>query len=304
MPTPPPSPSKGDRALGATPRATPLQLDLARRIAQDIVDGTIGLGDHLTEESLAAQFQVSRTPVRGALRLLAEQDAIAYRPNAGYFVERMPAAVPDFGQGISGDDLYRMLVDARARKDLPDTLIEKDLLQQYQVNRSLLAKVLMRMTADGLIGKRQGHGWQFMPSLESPEALKDSYRFRMIVECAGLLEPTFAVDPAQLQRSREAHERLVADHGATPTAADFFALNTAFHEMLARFSGNRFVLQAVQQQNQLRRLEEHAAFFRLDRQQDSCREHLQIIEALEKNDPEWAAAMMRRHLSTARDMSV
>jgi DNA-binding GntR family transcriptional regulator len=73
--------------------------------------------------------------------------------------------------------------------------------------------------------------------------------------------------------------------------------------MLARFSGNRYILQAVQQQNQLRRLEEHAAFYRDARFANSGSEHLQIIEALEAGDQEWASQLMRRHLKTSLQVS-
>jgi len=283
--------------------ASPLQIDLARRIARQVAEGELAPGAHLAEETLASHFAVSRTPVRAALRLLAGHGLIRYRANSGYFVEAPAhgAAVPDFGEsGMGGDELYRELVDGRARKQLPDTLTEKELLRAYPVSRSLLAKTLTRMAADGLIEKRAGHGWRFLPSLETPEALAESYRFRMIVECGALLEPAFEADKAHVARCRKAYEQVIADGGASLSPAGFFALNTSFHEMLARFSGNRFIVQAVQQQTQLRRLEEHAAFYREIDLVEACREHLQILDALELGDREWAAALMRRHLLSAR----
>ncbi|MDR3383036.1 MAG: GntR family transcriptional regulator [Cupriavidus basilensis] len=294
------------RKRSAPVRVSPLQIDLARRIARQVVEGELQPGAHLAEETLAAQFEVSRTPVRAALRLLAERGLIAYRANSGYFVEAKAEGmeVPDFGEsGMGGDELYRQLVDGRARKLLPDTLTEIDLLRTYPVSRSLLTKTLMRMMADGLVEKRAGHGWRFLPSLETPEALAESYRFRMIVECAGLLEPTFAVDPVQMDRCRKAYEQVIEQGYTNLSPGEFFSLNTSFHEMLARFSGNRFILQAVQQQTQLRRLEEHAAFYRQINLIEACQEHLQIIDALALGDREWASALMRRHLVTARDLS-
>jgi DNA-binding GntR family transcriptional regulator len=283
-------------------RMSPLQLDLAERIGREIIAGELHAGQHLTEEWLGTRFEVSRTPVRAALKLLAQFDMIEYRPNAGYFVRTgvVGRAMPDFsGTGVTSDELYRTLVADRARKLLPDAVTDKELLSRYQVSRSLMNKTLVRMSADGLIEKRKGQGWRFLPALETPEALAESYRFRMLIECGGLLEPTFSADPTQLQRCIDAHQRLMQlpDGALSPT--EFLSLNAAFHEMLARFSGNRFILQAVQQQNQLRRLEEHDAFYRLGRLQESCNEHLQILHAVEKNDLEWAAALMRRHLSTA-----
>ncbi len=289
----------------APARPTPLQVDLARHIARDIAARRYAPGDHLSEEALAADYEVSRTPVRGALRLLASQGLISHRPNSGYTVaDNAAAAAPAIeGAGPTLDELYRRLIDDRASRGLPETFTERDLLQRYDAPRSLLAKTLLQLSADGLIEKRKGHGWQFAPSLESAEALAESYRFRMTIECAGLLEPTFRLDRPALARMRAAHEALIQRPDADISATEFFALNASFHEMLARFSGNRYILQAVQQQNQLRRLEEHAAFYRDARFVNSSSEHLQIIEALEAGDQEWASQLMRRHLKTSLQAS-
>lgn len=285
----------------APARPTALQVDLARLIAQDIVARRHAPGAHLSEEALAASYEVSRTPVRGALRLLATQGLITHRPNSGYTVaENAAQASPAIaGAGPTQDELYRRLIADRATRVLPDQFTERELLQRYPAPRSVLAKALLRLSADGLLEKRKGHGWQFAPSLENREALDESYRFRMTIECAGLLEPTFRLDRNALERMRAAHEALIQRDDAGISAAEFFGLNAAFHEMLARCSGNRYILQAVQQQNQLRRLEEHAAFHREARFVDSSNEHLRIIAALEAGDQEKASQLMREHLSTS-----
>ncbi len=289
----------------APARPTPLQVDLARLIAQDIVARRYTPGTHLSEEALAAGYQVSRTPVRGALKLLATQGLITHRPNSGYTVadNAVLADAAITSTGPTQQELYRRLIDDRAARVLPDPFTERDLLQRYGAPRSVLTKALLQLSADGLLEKRKGHGWQFAPSLESRAALDESYRFRMAIECAGLLEPTFKLDRDALARMRSAHEALAERDEADISATEFFALNASFHELLARFSGNRYLLQAVQQQNQLRRLEEHAAFHRDARYIGSTREHLQIIDALQAGDQERAAQLMRHHLQASLQAS-
>ncbi len=283
-------------------RPTALQVDLARQIADDIAAGRHPVGEHLSEEALAKRYAVSRTPVRGALALLAAQGLIAHRPNSGYTVAALTAQAPlPSLRGPTQAELYRRLIDDRARRELPETFTESELHQRYGAPRAVLAKTLLQLSADGLIEKRKGHGWQFAPSLDSAEALAESYRFRMAIECAGLLEPEFRLDRPALARMRADHEALL--RRGDVSAAEFFALNTAFHELLARCSGNRHILQAVQQQNQLRRLEEHAAFYRAARYADSSAEHLRIIEALEAGDNDWAAQLMRQHLKASLQAS-
>lgn len=284
-------------------RPSPLQLDLANRLIQKITTGELPAGTHLTEEGLANQFDVSRTPVKAALRLVAAQELLEYHVNSGYFVSTnagMGKAAEMAVDGVSSDTLYLRLIDDRTNNLLPDTMTETDFLAHYSVSRSLLRGTLVRMAADGLIEKRRGQGWNFSPAIGSPELMAESYKFRVMVECGGLLENAFKIDAVQLQNSRLAHEKLLSQTPAEYSTLAFFSLNAAFHEMLARFSNNRFVLQAVQQQNQLRRLSEDIAAHLAPRQIDSCKEHLQIIQALESDNREWASALMRHHLSIAR----
>jgi len=285
---------------------SPLQLDLARRLGAMIAGGEFAAGTHLSEPSLCGRFGVSRTPVRAALRLLARYRFVELRPGAGYAVAKGAQArrLPAPGKiGLTPEELYRNLVDARARRLLPDALSERGILARFPVPRSLLAKTLVTMVADGLIEKRRGHGWRFLPSLGTADAIAESYRFRLTIECAGLAQPTFRAEPERLRRARELHERFLALPEERQTVPEFLQLNAAFHEMLAQFSGNRFILQATQQQNQLRRLDEHAQIFRHRRMPESCREHLQIMDAIESGDQEWAAALMRHHLTVARNLS-
>jgi DNA-binding GntR family transcriptional regulator len=281
---------------------SPLQLELAERIGKEIRDGSLAVGAHLTEESFGTRYGVSRTPVRAALKLLAGRHMIEYRANAGYFVNEGGAQVDldDLSNGsVTVDDLHKSIVVDRIREVLPETITEKELLSRYPSPRSLMTKTLMRMASEGLIIKRTGHGWQFLPSLGTAKAMAESYRFRMIIECNAFLEPTYKVDEALLQRVKEAHQRLLDAPENVPSAGEFFALNAAFHEMVARFSGNRYILQAMQQQNNLRRLDETAAYYRVLRVQDSCTEHLEIIHAMEQDDRELASALMRHHLKIA-----
>jgi GntR family transcriptional regulator of vanillate catabolism len=56
------------------------------RLRHMIMTGELAGGDRLLEISLSDQLQVSRTPVREALIILAEDGLVEYRPNRGYVV--------------------------------------------------------------------------------------------------------------------------------------------------------------------------------------------------------------------------
>ncbi|MDD3483457.1 GntR family transcriptional regulator [Azovibrio restrictus] len=60
--------------------------EVCRQIADAIVLGELAPGARLDEVSLAERYQVSRTPVREALKQLATMGLVEYRPNKGSVV--------------------------------------------------------------------------------------------------------------------------------------------------------------------------------------------------------------------------
>ncbi len=67
-----------------TPKS--LAIRIAQRLREAITDGQFPLGSMIPEESLAASFGVSRTPVREALGQLQLQGLVVIRPQRGSYV--------------------------------------------------------------------------------------------------------------------------------------------------------------------------------------------------------------------------
>lgn len=66
--------------------------DIALALEEAIVSGEIPPGSTLRQEHLSEQFQVSRTPVREALRRLAALGLVSFEPNRGVRVRSISAA--------------------------------------------------------------------------------------------------------------------------------------------------------------------------------------------------------------------
>ncbi len=62
--------------------------EIRRGLAERIISGTLPPGTALDESQIAAEFAVSRTPVREALRLLAASGLVAQRPHAKALVAK------------------------------------------------------------------------------------------------------------------------------------------------------------------------------------------------------------------------
>jgi len=63
---------------------------LAEHLRQALLDGKFAPGSRLNEVHLSQQLQVSRTPVRAALHLLAGEGLLRYQANKGFVVRLFP----------------------------------------------------------------------------------------------------------------------------------------------------------------------------------------------------------------------
>lgn len=280
----------------------PLILQLANRIVDRIHSQGFPEGVHLVEQEMANAFQVSRSPVREALKVLEDKNIVVYRPNRGFFLARSWQEIPklDVDIPLSEEEAkYRQIAEDRIRGNLQGHVSEAELMARYGISRVRLMKILMRMTQEGWLERRPGHGWNFKPILEDAKALDQGYRFRMLIEPAAILEPSFKIDPILFDRlKREQNEIL---HAPIDARAPFrlFETGSRFHECIVACSGNRYFAEAVQHINRLRRLIEYS--LKVDETRvEPYREHIEIMSLLERGKRTAAAAFLKDHIDEAR----
>jgi DNA-binding GntR family transcriptional regulator len=79
--------SAEDMTIALSLDVPPSRTDVAvARIRAAIVDGTLGLGQQISESALAASFGISKTPVREALMRLQQEGLVTIQPRRGTFV--------------------------------------------------------------------------------------------------------------------------------------------------------------------------------------------------------------------------
>lgn len=280
-----------------------LQIEIARQVVTLAVQENWQLGARISDFALAKQLGVSRSPVRAALALLTGRGLFTHEAGRGYMLTRIPneAEEEDSPAPSEMETLYRRVMADRAAGSLADEVSEAALTERYGVSRGAIRKVLLRFAADGLVRRLRGHGWGFAEGLASEEVVAESYRFRLIVECSALRESGFKADPQELANLRAAQESILTAAVGTIRRDHWFGVNAQFHETLASWSRNRFLVQAVRQQNSLRRMTEYADFDKLSgaRIHNACREHIAILDALADGDIEFAEALLRRHIERA-----
>ncbi len=260
-------------------------------------------GHHLTEQAFEKVLGTSRSPVRGTLSHLAQLGIVHQRSPSRELFLQMDASeivMPVAGFNPESDDeAYLALARDRLHGILEQVVAEADLMRRYNLTRPRLSRILDRAANEGWIERRASKGWQFKPMIDGVEAYRESYELRRLIEPSAMMLPSFVLDSRVLSRLRDQQQALVGGGCASASHVELFVANTTFHETLAGLSNDRFVVQAVVRQNQLRRLIEYREINDRARVRRQCEEHLAIITFLERGERGEASALLARHLDNA-----
>ncbi|GAA4378793.1 GntR family transcriptional regulator [Paeniglutamicibacter cryotolerans] len=125
----------------------PLAVRVYERMASEIVDGTLKPGTALIQEHVAAQYGVSRTPVRDALTQVTLEGLASLVPGSGYVVNELTSqdvsnvfevryALEELAvrQAI-GHHTPKQLVRLRALIDEFETIDPDDAEEQFQLGK-------------------------------------------------------------------------------------------------------------------------------------------------------------------------
>ncbi|GGZ45055.1 GntR family transcriptional regulator [Streptomyces bluensis] len=281
-----------------TPMATRL-VDLMRRRGLEE-------GAHVTEQWAADELDVSRTPVRKAMLFLAEVGILDRVPNRGFFLARDAGTLsrPDLGEGEDVEQAaYFEIADDYVGGRFTGSFTAADISRRYRLTPRQADRVLSRMEGEDLVRRRTGgRGWEFQHVMATVDAHDQSYRFRMIIEPAALLEPGFTVDAEAFAHHRQQQEALLHGDILLLPRAELFQVNASFHEMLVGCSGNQFLFDAVRRQNRLRRLIEYRHQLDRSRLAGQAREHLRLLDLVESGDLKEASAFLSAHLDKVRSI--
>jgi len=278
-----------------------------RSIASQIVEliQTEGLetGSHLPAQMLADRLRVSRSPVNEALALLHEKGIVRRERNRGFFVaQAVTGSLADVvGQlGLAESDVvtntYFRIADDRLKALLPDDFTELLIKNRYELTNAQLNAVLGRIAREGWAERKPGYGWQFSSMLTTPDSLLQSYRLRIALEPAALLEPGYWLDPKIIERCRAAEHHLLAGGIETDTADQIHDRGVRFHESLVEASGNSFFIDTIRRVNRVRRLLSYRSTQNRARYVEHCKQHLHILALLEQERNDEASEALREHL--------
>lgn len=285
-------------------KTSPLVQKLAARILEISRRENHAVGHRLMEQTLSDALGVSRSPVRKALQFLETTGAVQSVPNRGFQLARQLAG-PEHLELLAASDLedeiYLRIANDRINGLLAEDFIETDLASQYGLAKPQVQRVLNRMARENLVDRKAGgRGWTFRPLLGNTESHRESYRFRMIIEPAALLEPGYQVDLDELEKCRIEQRDLLDGGIERCTPAELYRAGVHFHETLVAGAHNSLLLDALKTVNQMRRVLEYGTRLDRSRLHTQCQEHLQLIELLKQGERMEASLFLRQHLNAAR----
>ena len=174
---------------------------------------------------------------------------------------------------------------------------EQALADLFDVSRTMVREALMQLQARGFVEVRSRRGWYVVePSVEDA---RDAFAARRVVEAGILTPPT---DPPEegrpLQQVARALRRHIEDEKQAIQEADLATrafLLADFHVCLAENLGHRLLCNVLRDLTARTTLA--ATLYQSTHEaQQSCAEHLAIVEALEVGDLVLARQRMLDHI--------
>lgn len=200
--------------------------------------------------------------------------------------------------GARPEQIADAIVDAiRAGKLAPgQRLGEQALASLFGCSRTLVREALARLAARGMVEVSARRGWFVVQP--SREHAQEAFAARQVIE-TGLLQSLGApLKPAAIRRLKQhlTRERAAI---AGPDAGERSWLLGDFHVCLAECAGNSLLAEILRDLTARTTLIATLYQSTHDAKQ-SCREHAEIVAALEAGDHALAVDRMRDHLGTVR----
>ncbi|MDH4303817.1 MAG: GntR family transcriptional regulator [Nitrospira sp.] len=180
-------------------------------------------------------------------------------------------------------------------------LTEEELCKRFHVSRSPIREALRILASDGFLKRLPNRSYVVKQyTVEEVEELYDvreALELYTVERLAG--EELLIPRKAELEDLQRTWKDLLSESSKQPE--EFAILDALFHDTLARALGNKLLLR------NLRTINERLALFRLldyenrARAEQTCRQHLEILDQIMAHDGPGARAAMQRNIEEGRN---
>lgn len=185
-------------------------------------------------------------------------------------------------------------------------ITQRELVQITGFPLGAIRELVPRLEAEGLIRTVPHRGMQ-VPQVDL-NLVRNAFQLRLFLEEAAVRIYAREADPAEVASLRADHERILARHATCDDAdlmEDAEAVDLSLHSAIVDHLGNAIVSNAYRVnwiKIKLIRLSETRLYVPMI--PSVMGEHMRIIEAIERRDPDGAARAMAGHIDVARQRAV
>ncbi|GAA3940311.1 GntR family transcriptional regulator [Microbacterium soli] len=185
--------------------------------------------------------------------------------------------------------------------------------RQLDVSPTPVREAMVHLERTGLVTREALKGYRMAPPLGAAQ-LRELFDARLMLEVEAVRLAAAAGDDmlTELREAEEHHrsagERVIeafhAGRNDVDLATAYYAADAAFHEVLFRYCGNRYLRQMSEslgaQLHRMRQIMRHGA----TDVREAIAEHEAICDAFASEDPDAPARMMRLHIEHVRARSL
>ncbi len=178
-------------------------------------------------------------------------------------------------------------------------LTEDGLCREFGVSRSPVREALRVLTTNGFVRRLDNRGYAVRQV--KLQELKELYDVRLALELFAVEQLASGGAPgndiAALARTwKEVRRHPPMDQG------ELAKLDSRFHEELARLAGNGLLTQQLQAINERLLIFRMIDFTQADRVEDTCTQHLALLERIAAGDAQGAREAVRRNIEDGRNI--
>ncbi len=236
--------------------------------------------------------------VKAAFGFRILRDTVASQPTASDAgaTPSDPAVQPDLP---SGERVYRALKEQILSGELPPStrLVELSLALQFGVSRTPIREALKRLAAEHIVAIDPPRG-MVVKGIDQQEA-EEVYTIREVLDGLAARLAAQRISDEDLSRLRALTD--VMTQALDQERRDALVeANIRFHQIILDASANERLKRLGRTLTESVRRFSSTAFRSYEREAEVLREHAQMMEALERRDPEAAEQAAREHMIRAR----
>jgi DNA-binding GntR family transcriptional regulator len=307
---------RNEQSADGAARQLPIYERVSQLLRRALDDGSIPPGLVLLEGPVADILSVTRTPVRKALHALEEEGLVSRFDGRGYTagaagVEPRRIALEAAMLGLDSDAEpvrktrgWESIYDEVERNIVHLSVFdsyrvnELELARHFNVGRMVARDVLLRLEALGLLEKDERMRWAIKPL--DADRLNHLYELRWLLEPTALRGGARSIPPAELQ-TMVGHLRQAMTSYPKISRIELDELEHDLHIGLLSRCPNVDLLQSLERTRCILTLSKHVLgeTAPMPKSDPFMSEHLEILEAVGRDDIALAEGLLRKHLESS-----